>query len=408
MKVLYVNHTSRMSGAELSLLELLAGLPYDVDPIVACPEGELAEEVRQLALPVVPLPGIGVSFRLHPWHTPWGLAQIGAAAGHLRRLASAYDARLVHANSIRSGLIAGLAASIGGPPAIVHVRDCMPPGRTADLVRGFLRPRVAEVFANSRYTADNYADGASRPPVRVVYNAVDMNRFDPWAVDRSHARTLLGLQPDVLVLGVVSQITPWKAQDDAIRILSAVRADGVDARLLVVGDAKFTVGSIRYDNEVFERSLRRLVSDLRLEESVDFLGDRRDVPEILRALDLVLVPSWEEPFGRIVIEAMAMETPVVATNVGGPREILGGIEAGVLLPPREPERWGREAARLLRDPERRRAMGAHGRAVAAERFTRDAHLAEVLAGYGGVLAREDGKNGWTPASPVQEREGARR
>jgi glycosyltransferase involved in cell wall biosynthesis len=403
VKVLYVNHTSRMSGAELSLLELLAALPYDVDPVVACPEGELAEEVRELAVPVVPLPGIDVSFRLHPWHTPWGLAQIGAGAGYLRRLAHAYSARLIHANSIRSGLVSGLAASVAGPPAIVHVRDCMPRGRMADLVRGFLRPRAAAVFANSRYTADNFLDGAERPPVRVVYNAVNLERFDPRTIDRGGARATLELDPGAPALGIVSQITPWKAQDDAIRILSAVRAEGVDARLLVVGSAKFTAGSIRFDNEAFEESLQRLVAKLGLGDYVRFLGERHDVPEILRALDVVLVPSWEEPFGRIVIEAMAMQTPVIATNVGGPREILGSQEAGLLLPPREPALWGREAARLLRDAGRRREMGASGRVIAAERFTRHAHLADVLAGYGEVLARGNGRDGraGTPLAGVR-------
>jgi len=213
----------------------------------------------------------------------------------------------------------------------------MPVGRTADLVRDFLRPRVAEIFANSRYTAEHFSNGAPRPPVRVVYNAVDLGRFDPATIDRTRAREALGLAPDVHALGVVSQITPWKAQDDAIRILASVRSAGLNARLLVVGDAKFTVGSIRYDNEVFESSLRELVRELGVEEHVDFLGDRRDVPEILSALDLVLVPSWEEPFGRIVIESMAMETPVIATNVGGPGEILDPQEAGLLLPPQSPD-----------------------------------------------------------------------
>lgn len=386
MKVLYVNHTSRMSGAEQSLLELLTGLPYEVDPVVACPEGELAEEIRSLAIPVVTLTGTGVSFRLHPWHTPWGLAQIGAAAAHLRRIAHAFDARLVHANSIRSGLFAGLTASAGGPPTIVHVRDCMPAARTADLVRGFLRPRVAAVFANSSYTAANFMGEATRPPVRVVYNAVDLERFDPNRISREAARTALGIAPDVLAVGVVSQITPWKAQDDAIRVIASLRRSGLNARLLVVGDAKFVLGSIRYDNEAYERSLRTLVRQLGVQPYVDFLGDRRDVPEILRALDLVLVPSWEEPFGRVVIEAMAMRIPVVATNVGGPREILRDQGAGLLLPPREPQLWAREAALLLADSDQRAAMGEQGRQLVTENFTRAAHVREVLNGYGDVLA----------------------
>src|SRR5262249_223332 len=92
-----------------------------------------------------------------------------------------------------------------------------------------------------------------------------------------------------------------------------------------------------------------------------------------------------------------------ATNVGGPREILAGAEAGLLLPPREPDRWAQEAARLLQDPQRRVAMGAKGRAIAERRFTRDAHLAEVLAGYTEVLARPGGGNGHAPRLEAGER-----
>jgi L-malate glycosyltransferase len=393
VKVLYLNHTSRVSGAERSLLELLAALPFEIDPVVACPEGELADEVRRLSVPVVTLPGTGVSFRLHPWHTAWGLAQIGAAAGHLRRLAHAFDIRIVHANSIRSGLVAALGTGLGGPPSIVHVRDCMPAGHTSDLVRGFLRPRVACVFANSAYTARNFMDGATSPPARVVYNAVDVDRFDPARVDRPSVRASLGLGEETHALGVVSQITPWKAQDDAIRILGHLRERGVDAHLFVVGDAKFTVGSIRYDNEVFEGSLRSLVAERGLDAHVGFLGERHDVPEILAALDLTLVPSWEEPFGRIVIESMAMGTPVIATGVGGPPEIIDGTEAGLLLPPMRPERWAAEAAALLADRARRRSMGAAGRALAADRFTRRAHVEAVLRGYEETMVRAASGNG---------------
>jgi L-malate glycosyltransferase len=375
-----------VSGAERSLLELLAGLPYDVDPVVACPPGELADQVRWLAVPCLELPETVVSFRLHPWHTPRGISQIVAAATYMRRLADVFAIDLVHANSVRSGLVAGLASTAGGPPVIVHVRDCMPRGRTADLVRRFLRSRVAAVFANSQYTAGNFASSVPVPPVRVIYNAVDLERFDPERIDRAAAREELGLDPDELVLGVVSQITPWKAQDDAIRVVSLLREQGVDVRLLIVGDAKFTVGSIRYDNESFERSLHTLAQGLALDGYVRFLGERSDVPQILRALDLVLVPSWEEPFGRILIEAMAMQTPVLATKVGGPPEVIQNGE-GVLLPPREPERWADEAAALLLDRDRRAAMGEKGRAVVAARFTRAAHVESVVDGYRDLLER---------------------
>jgi glycosyltransferase involved in cell wall biosynthesis len=331
-----------------------------------------------MGMPVVSLSETEVSFRLHPWHTARGIGHMAQAASRLRWLARRFKPDVVHANSIRAGLIVALASAPA--PHVLHVRDCMPRGKTADLVRGLLTSRVAMVLANSRYTAANFAAGEDLPAVRVVYNAVDLERFDPDRIDPAAARASLGMGANGHSLGVVSQITPWKAQDDAIRVVARLRERGLDVSLLVVGDAKFT-GTTRYDNDAFETSLHKLVSALGLDGRVRFLGERRDIPRILRALDLVLVPSWEEPFGRVVIEAMAMKTPVLSTEIGGPAEIVTSGEDGVLLPPKDPEQWAEESARLLRDERRRRVMGRNGRETVVARFRREAHVQAVMAGY---------------------------
>ena len=115
--------------------------------------------------------------------------------------------------------------------------------------------------------------------------------------------------------------------------------------------------------------MEALVSELGLDDVVVFTGEREDVPEVLRAIDVLLVPSWEEPFGRTVIEAMAMEVPVLATSEGGPAEsIREGVE-GHLLPPRDPAAWVEPAARLLADPQLRAEMGRAGRVRATEGFS---------------------------------------
>src|SRR5207244_4255122 len=104
---------------------------------------------------------------------------------------------------------------------------------------------------------------------------------------------------------------------------------------LVVGEPTFTSGATRYRNEAYDESLRQLAAELGVSESVSFLGGREDVPEIVRSLDVLLVPSWEEPFGRTILEGMAMEVPVIATNVGGPPEIVADGKDGLLLPPHD-------------------------------------------------------------------------
>jgi glycosyltransferase involved in cell wall biosynthesis len=132
-----------------------------------------------------------------------------------------------------------------------------------------------------------------------------------------------------------------------------------------------------------------MVGDLGLAGAVSFLGERADIPEILRALDLVLVPSWEEPFGRSVIEAMAMETPVIATDVGGPAEIVTDGADGLLLAPRQPERWAEVAAGFLRAPGRREPMGTAARRTVEARFSREVHVQGVLAAYREALIGSD-------------------
>jgi glycosyltransferase involved in cell wall biosynthesis len=126
-----------------------------------------------------------------------------------------------------------------------------------------------------------------------------------------------------------------------------------------------------------------------LSENVDFLGERNDVAEILGGTDLLLAPSWEEPLGRSVIEAMAMEVPVLATSVGGPAELIREGEDGFLLQPRQPSRWVPVVRRLLVDPQLRASMGKKAR-ERAHRFGVPAHVAAIMAAYEEALALNTG------------------
>ena len=214
----------------------------------------------------------------------------------------------------------------------------------------------------------------------VVPNAVELSRFAGVGLPRADARARLGLRGDGPVLAVIAQITPWKGQDDAIRCVRELLPAHPGLQLLLVGSAKFDSAATRYDNNAFLETLRREVAGRGLADSVRFLGERRDVPEILGAVDLLLVPSWEEPFGRTIIEAMASGVPVVATEVGGPPEILGaGPErSGLVLAPRQPRLWAREIQRLLGDPAELARMAGHGRDDARRRFGVERHVAAIL------------------------------
>lgn len=379
-RILYVNHTSQVSGGERSLLLLLSGLPDDVVAVLACPDGPLADAARAAGTPWIPITGTAGSLKLHPRYTAQAIRDLTGAAVEVRRACDELGIHIVHANSIRSGLIAALARRLGGPTTVAHLRDVLPPGAVSAMTIRTLDNGTDVVIGNSRYTLDHMPSAFRRTPTEVVHNPVDLARFDRGVVDAGALRRELGLGDGTRLLAVVAQITPWKGQDTAIRALAALRAGGRDAHLALVGSAKFVAKETRYDNEGFLRSLHALTCELGVAEHVTFLGEREDVPSIMAAADALLMPSWQEPFGRAVIESMAVGTPVVATTLGGTTEIVTDGDDGLLVPPREPDRWTQALERLLSDAELHGRIGAAGR-ERARAFALERHVERMLRVY---------------------------
>jgi L-malate glycosyltransferase len=384
--VLYVNQTAQVSGAERSLLTLLEGLPAEAGAALACPYGDLAEAAVRLEVPVLPIPGTDASFRMHPLHTSRAALELRRSSHAVRAVVRSRRPGVVHANTTRAGLISLAARRRGGPPLLVHIRDWVPDGAVPRLTLRTLARGADLVVANSRWIAEQVRRAAPSARVQVIHNPVDLRRFDPGAVDRRAAREALGLSDADLALAVVAQLTPWKGQDDAVRVVAALAERGVSARLVLGGSAKFVAAGTRFDNRAFEQQLVDLVRALGVEDRVIFAGEREDVPDLLGAVDVLLVPSWREAFGRIAAEAMAMGRPVVATDVGGPAEIVRDGVDGLLLAPRDPARWADAVERLLADPDLRKQMGESGRERARAEFGAERHVAALLDAYAELAA----------------------
>jgi glycosyltransferase involved in cell wall biosynthesis len=378
MRILFLNHTGSRSGAENAMLRLLATIPPEHARAVACPpEGGLKQALLERGVPEYDLPGTDISLSLHPVKTPRGLLALLASGIVLRRVARRFGADVIHANSVRAGLIAIVARGLGGPPVVVQCHDHLPRNAVGALTRGAIAAGARLVVAVSDYTAEEFNHGLPRAKAERVYISVDHERFSSVEPGSSNVRAELGLPPDTPLLGEVAQITPWKGQDTAIAALKRVR-EHHGAHLLIVGDVAFS--SHRYDNAGFRRSLDRLVEELELTGAVHFLGRRDDVPELIAELDMLLLPSWDEPFGLVVLEAMAVGTPVLVSELGGVREYVSDRVNGRLLPPHEPEAWADAVVELLDDPETLERMGRDNLGVAA-RFTDERYSTEMLAAY---------------------------
>ena len=382
-------HGPRRRGRAVTLLSLLDSVAPEIEIRVACPAGPLREHAVRRGHEVVAIAECTGSLKLHPVHTPIALVAMAAATGGVLRAAHRWRPEVVHANSIRAGLIAEPVARVLGLPLVLHVRDCLPPSALTRRLQRSLAIHSAAVIAISRHVANGFDPDLVAPLLEVIDNPFDLARLDPRAIDRDAARSRLALGRDDQALAQIGQITPWKGQEEAIRALARIRPTRRSAVLLLVGEAKFVARSTRHDNRSYLRRLHRLVAELGLGSAVRFLGEREDVPEILRACDVALLPSWDEPFGRAVVEAMATETPIVATSAGGPSEIIRDGVDGLLVAPQRPDLLATAICGLLEDSKRRDSIAAEGRGTAVRRFGQDRHATAVTRLYREVLEAAD-------------------
>ena len=383
MRVLFVNHTAIVSGAEHSLLTLIRGLPSGFVAGIACPDGPLVHMAREQGVDSYRIRGTSGSLRLHPWHTAVGLGEIGLSGVQLARAARRSGASVLHANSVRAGLTSCIACRIHDQGLVVHVRDCMPDSATTRVIRRVVAREADQVVATSEYVSQCFRAGRFQPDVRVrvIDNPVDLNRFRSDLRGPDSAR-----RPGQPLLVIVGQISSWKGHDTAIRALHGLRLTYPDARLLIVGEVKFAHAATRFDNRGYLAELHKLVRDLGLVEAVEFIGEREDVPTIMALADVVLVPSIEEPFGRTVAEAMAVGTPVVATSIGGPAELIENGVTGLLASPGEPLAWRDAIRSILEDPGRAREMALRANHVAKRRFATQTSVAATLSVYSSIAS----------------------
>jgi glycosyltransferase involved in cell wall biosynthesis len=279
---------------------------------------------------------------------------------------------LIHANDFKSALWVGLLGRALDARTVWHGHVFYRYGRLGRLAAG----PCDTVIVNSEAVRLSFiAGGIPASKVVTVYNGLDLKAF-PLLADKSGPRAALGLPPTVPVVGFVGRIAPRKGLEELLRSAVQVSAAVSDAHFLIAGDELFFD-----DNAGSKSAMQALSQELGIADRCHFVGFREDVPAMMAALDVLAFPSWEEPFGRSLIEAMAVGRPVVASDTGGVPEIVTHGETGLLVPPRDPPSLADALITVLRSPQQARAMGLRGRKVVEQRFTIQQHVEKIEALY---------------------------
>ena len=385
--ILYVSLSKDLGGAETSLLTLVTHLPARYRPLVVCPgEGMLTQELGKAGIKVLTLSMSLIPFSLNPAAViaSWCRAQPFIAV--VSTLINTYQVDLVHANSYRIGLPVSLSARRSDVPVIWHGRD-LPGSQGARLGGALAMSLLADRFiANSKAVGKAFAIGHCRHKVRVIYNGLDLATFH--AANGARARSEFGLDSETLLIGNLGQLTPLKGQDLFLRVAAQIAAVLPKAKFLIAGGPVGTAGQSELDrgrNLVYEACLHGLVANLGLKDRVIFAGFRRDVPDVMAALDLYLHTSRKESFGRVLIEAQACGVPVVAPALGGiPEAVIHG-ETGLLVPPGDVNAMTEAALILLQKPAMQQAFEQAGQERVRRLFSIERHVEQVTKTYDELL-----------------------
>ncbi len=303
------------------------------------------------------------------WNQPYNMLQVWRIVSAIRR--ASYDVLHFHAWGNREYLLKRLL--VDHSRVVTHFHGLpksaaeRPPAaqRWARRVVRFSH----EVVANSAFSGDwLHSLAPDGFPLRLVHNGIDLEEFQP-RVPAESVRRSWGFPPEALVIGIVARFIPEKAIPEALEAVAPLLRNSDRYRVVVLGEGP--------EGPRIERWVR----DAQLEAHVRLLGWRRDVPDCLQAVDLLLHSSHYEGFGMAVLEAMAMARPVVAYAVGGIPELVAHGKNGYLVPRGEKDALRQAVELLASSPDLRGRMGEAGRAIAGEKFSAQQTAGKLRALY---------------------------
>jgi len=383
--ILYLNPSSQLGGAEKSLLDLVRNLDRErYHPIVSCPaQGKFVEELGKIGVRVeiVPYhPRISELSRangFNPTVLPLFVCWLTPTVLRLKDLIKDKGVHLIVTNGIKCHFIGAFLSLVSNIPLIWHVRDFVETPWLRWMLRAMGRFFPDKIITNSDAVGSVFS-GNGR--TETVYNGIDLPRFGP-EIGGGKIRRELEIGRDTKLIGTIGHFAPLKGFEELIEAMEKVVEQGFDMKLALVGEAIYA-GSAHY-----KQRLMSLVDSVGLKDRIIFVGFRENIPELLAAFDVFVLPSRCEGFGRVNLEAMAMGKPVISTKVGGiPEVVLDGV-TGILVPPGDPRDLARAIMRLLNDTQLGESFGKEGRRRVERHFTLQAHAQRIQEIYGEILLR---------------------
>lgn len=374
-KILFIDHTAVLGGAELSLLDLATAYRQE-SQVLLFADGVLRSRLEDADVKVRV---IEVSAQVLEIRASGGLKalktipELWSLAGKVAEAAKEFD--LIHANSQKAFIVASLATLRNSPPVVWYLHDILTAKHFSSINRRIavtLANRFAtKVLVNSQATGKAFvASGGRQDLISVVYNGFDSEPFDRvTATEVRQLRESLGLA-DAPVVGLFSRLSYWKGQH--VLLLAMKELPKVHA--LFVGDALF-------GEEEYVSYLKNLADIPELKHRVHWLGFRDDIPTLMKACDAIVHTSTEpEPFGRVIVEGQLAQRPTIASAAGGALELIEDGANGLLFPPGDAIALSKQIQKVIGDRAFANALAQQGYNIAKAKFNLETILDSFAAG----------------------------
>jgi len=385
LRVLYVTDSPTVSGAEhvwFGYLPALAAPGHAAHAFISAGNRRLASALDQRGTPYTATASFSARM-IEVTLRPTALAAYGRAFARVRRELCAVIERerpdVLHSISFPACLYAALASRATGVPQIWHEHNIKRIHAVNTQLYRFVASTCAWIVGPSKAVTDNIARaGVDAGKLVPLYNGIDLANFAPDDVRAAAVRAEFGWAAGTPVVGLFGQLLPHKGHAGLIDAAPAIRARVPGTKFVFVG---------ALENPPYEAELRRRLAAAGLADAFTFTGWRTDVPHLMRAVDVLVVPTTsQEPAALSLMEGMAMGRPLVASRTGGTPELILDGETGLIFPPGDAAALADHVSTLLLDPPLRQRMGAAGRARMEQHFTVERHVAGMFDLYQRAVA----------------------
>lgn len=345
-----------VSGAEISFLEYLQNT--NLNFIIALPEStsfDLSKIPKNNKIVILPLQWfIKKSNPLKYIGLLLNILHVGLKILHITRKE---EIRILYSNSFRS-FIYTIPVRIVLPQIknICHLRDNIP----QKLLFKFLFRFSDEVVCISNFIYNQVQ--VPEYQKSLIYNGIDTRLWKPEKDLTIDLQKMLGLDPEFILVAQIAQITPWKNQKDTICLAEIVSKKNYKVHFLLIGSPYSKI------DRLFKEELEKEITRKKLQRRVTFIDFKDDIRKYFGQIDILIHPSLDEPFGRVILEAMALEKPIVAYNCGGPKEIIINNKTGFLVEKNYGNELAEKTILLIENGDLRKKFGEAGRKIVEQKF----------------------------------------